>query len=514
MKRILTQNIIRSADQNPDKVAFKQLDRAISYEQLVNQSFKLANFLQDLGIRKGDRVGICMNRALESSFSTYGIMLAGAAYVPIDSNLPPFRIAGLLSDCDIKVVISRPEFHAKIEQICQESSPLKYVIGLDLGSTEKIRSFIWDDVMSSSDSSPSVSCFEDDMAYIMYTSGTTGRPKGIVHTHKSGFSYAKLSAELYHITQQDILGNHSQLHYDISTMGYLTMPYVGGCTVIIPEAYTVFPSSLGQLIESEKMTIWYSVPLALIQLLKSNALEGRDLKAIRWVLFGGEPFAIQHIKALFDYFPSASFSNVYGPAEVNQCTYFNFNKSTKLIHPVPIGRSWPETSVHISYRSTSGQEEDVGELHVSSSTQMKGYWNQPELTKKRTCLRRNRHGEEQLYFKTGDLVRALPNGDLVFVGRADRQIKVRGYRVELNEIESVLLSHPSIVESAVYAKKLDDAWAIYANVVSKDKSLLHSDIIKFLSKFLPSYALPMEIRMTESIPRTSAGKIDYKSLTQ
>ena len=512
MKRILTHNIYRSADQYPDHLAFKQLNQAINYQQLVAKANRLANFLISLGVKKGDRLGIFMNRSFESSFSTYGIMLAGAAYVPLDSTLPIHRIRALIADCGIQIVISKKELKEKVRQVCQEALPLKYVIGLDEHPSATIRSFSWEEIMSHKKSNPPVEVNESDLAYIIYTSGTTGKSKGIVHTHYSGFSYAKLSAELYNITDRDILGNHSHLHYDISTMGYLTMSYAGGCTIIIPEAHTLFPVSLGQLIETEKISIWYSVPLALIQLLESGAIESRDWSRLRWILFGGEPFARKHIEALIALLPHVTFSNVYGPAEVNQCTFYNFNKTTSIDDVIPIGKAWPETRIQIAYADGTDPDGQVGELLVHSSTQMKGYWNQPELTESSLVPFEDEIGAEKFFYKTGDLVRELPNGDMVFVGRADRQIKVRGYRVELNEIESVLLSHTSISEAAVFAKKDEDVWAIFAGVVVPDKSLDNSEINTYLSKFLPAHALPSEIHIIDSIPRTSAGKIDYKSL--
>ncbi len=512
MKRILTHNIYRSAEKYPSQVAFNQLDKSIPYEQLVNYSNALANFLLELGTDKGDRVGIFMNRSLESTYSVYGVMCAGAAYVPIDSNLPVYRISEIIADCGISIVLSNSSYRSKIERICHNSPQLRVVIGVDGIDENTILTYSWNEVLSAPKTIPSVNLSEDDMAYVMCTSGTTGKQKAIVHTHYSGFSYAKLSAELYDVSHVDVLGNHSQLHYDISTMGYLTMPYVGGRTVIIPEPYTIFPKNLGQLIESEELTIWYSVPLALIQLIKSEALVDRDLSRLRWVLFGGEPFSIKYIKLLFEFIPEATYSNVYGPAEVNQCTYFNFNKSTPLPSILPLGRAWPETSIVVSYEDQIEKESQVGELLVASSTQMRAYWNQPELTKSKFISLHDKNGMLLRYYRTGDMVREHADGTLVFVGRADRQIKIRGYRVEMNEVENVLLSSNAVSETAVYAKKHEDTWSLYADVVLKDKSQNTSDITKFIAGILPNYMVPSTIRIRDSIPRTSAGKIDYKAL--
>ena len=514
MKRILTNNIFRSADRHPDRAAFKQLNRSITYEQLVAVSNQVAWQLLDLGLQKGQRVGIFMNRAFESSYGVYGVLLAGGVYVPLDTSLPVQRIRDLITDCDIQIVITNDGSANKLADVSHPDLPLQYAIGLDADAQIGIKSFSWDAVLAQKTLNPPIDIQEEDMAYIIYTSGTTGKSKGIVHTHYSGCSYAKLSAELYAIKSSDILGNHSHLHYDISTMGYLTMPLAGGCTVIIPEAHTLFPASLSQLIDTEKMTIWYSVPLALIQLIQSGQVVNDRWPHLRWILYGGEPFALRYIDVLRDALPNVQFSNVYGPAEVNQCTFYNFDQHATLEEPIPIGQAWPETQLAVTDGVDPRSNVDEGELLVSSSTQMKGYWNQPKLTEHKMVVRSDEQVERRRYYKTGDIVRRLPSGDLVFVGRTDRQVKVRGYRVEMNEIESVLLSHSSIDGAAVYATKEADVWRISAVVVVSESALHEAEIKKYLATYLPAYALPSDIQFVDLIPRTSAGKIDYKALTK
>jgi len=513
MSRILTHNVLRSADNYPDRIAFKQLDNTITYTQLRDQAYQLANELVKLGVSKGDRVGIYMNRSFESAVSVYGVLFAGAAYVPIDTNLPTSGVLDVVNDCDLQVLISKKQFKKQVAAITAEVSSLKIVIGLDQDPSDQVKAISWDAINAEAATPPHIEISEEDIAYIIYTSGTTGKPKGIVHTHYSGYSYAKLSAELYDLSHTDILGNHSHLHYDISTMGYLTMPYVGGCTIIVPEAHTKFPVSLGQMIEAEGMTVWYSVPLALIQLLSSEALVGKEMDQLRWVLFGGEIFATKYFKELFKLLPNATFSNVYGPAEVNQCTFYNFDKDTILTDDIPLGEAWPETRIDLIDRVSEGKDE-VGELVVASSTRMWGYWNKEHLTTDKTIQIKDPNSHLQTYYKTGDLVKLTVDGELIFVGRKDRQIKLRGYRVELNGIESILLSNQAIAETAVYAIKHGDANQIYANIVLTSEPIDEGELNKYLAGYLPSYAIPQHYRFVDSIPRTGAGKVNYKLLAQ
>ncbi len=355
---------------------------------------------------------------------------------------------------------------------------------------------------------------EDDLAYIMYTSGTTGTPKGIMHSHRSGLAYAKLSMDLYDVRPTDILANHSPLHFDISTMGYFTMPLAGGTTVLIPESHKIIPASLSQLIEKERITIWYSVPLALIHLLQRGALEDRKMDSLRWVLFGGEPFPAKHLRSLMKLWDKAVFSNVYGPAEVNQCTYFHLSELPENDDAIPLGHVWNNTEVLIVDKNDLEVDDgDTGELLVRTATMMKGYWGKPELTQKAFFRREKFANAEEIFYRTGDLVWRKSDGQLMFAGRKDRQIKIRGYRIELDEIESVLISHPYILETAVYNIKNEEDQSIEAIVVLSDSGRETEENIKeFLAAKIPAYAVPRRIYFSDKIPRTPAGKIDYKQL--
>lgn len=508
MKRILTDNLIRSTDKFPDRIAFKQLNKSITYGSLLTSSAQLANVLLECGARKGDRIGIFMNRTFESAIAVYGALLAGAAFVPIDTNLPPQRVKQLLDDCNIDILISSPTFQKKIVSLVEEQPPLHTIIGAKELFTQSIKHISWESVWTASSKLPTIQCNESDLAYIIYTSGTTGKSKGIVHTHFSGASYAKLSAELYEITHEDILGNHSHLHYDISTMGYLTMPYVGGCTYIVPEAYTIFPVNLAKLLANEKLTIWYSVPLALIQLINVGDLENKDLDHLRWVLFGGESFSPDYMKKLMKLLPNAMFSNVYGPAEVNQCTYFNFSANEVISNPIPLGQAWPETIVKLVKEHP---EDEIGELYVSSSTQMHSYWNKPEKTKEGFITMENTDGEKYRFYKTGDKSKYDNHGNLIFLGRQDRQTKLRGYRIELDELEYIIVKEASVKDAAVYIKKEEEEPFLCASIVVDPSSFSLTTFKKHIAKHLPSHAIPRTIKIVEKLPRTSAGKVNYKA---
>ncbi len=465
------------------------------------------------GVKKGDRVGVFLKPSLETAIAIYGIMSSGAAYVPLDTNSPAIRITKIVRDCGIKHLVSNSSEKEKLRGILNEDLPLESVIGV--GENLPIYSISWDDVWNMPEKEISVSFGENDLAYVMYTSGTTGLPKGIMHTHRSGLAYANLSKKLYEVKSDDILGNHSPLHFDISTMGYFAMPLAGATTVIIPEAFKNFPASLSRLFEKERLTIWYSVPLALIQMLEKGELENRNLELLRWVLFGGEPFPSKHIRRLVKLFPNATFSNVYGPAEINQCTFYNFSQSPENDEPIPLGKAWDETEIIIvDENDREVSKGETGELLVKTTTMMKGYWNQPKLTERAILIRSSTKNKKEIFYRTGDLARQNENEDLVFLGRKDRQIKLRGYRIELDEIESILSSHTNLSQAAVFISRSEaDELVISAAVVEENSSELSEKILQdYLGKILPPYVRIRKIEFIEKLPRTAAGKIDHKRL--
>lgn len=286
LKYILPHIIFEAASRFPDKVAFKCGSSSITFAELVKRSGQLAYLLKEVGVKRGDRVGVFLDRRIQNTESIYGIMLLGAIYVPLDPFAPASRNCARIKDCGITVLITHPSLSRKVASINSEV-PLDFVLGLS--NTEDVRTASWSDLDLLPDySAPKV--LEQDLAYILYTSGSTGIAKGIMHSHYSGLSYAKLSAHLYGLNPNDVIATHSPLHFDISTFGYLSAPLSCATSIIIPEAHIRVPASLSQMIEKESVTVWYSVPLALVKLLRQGVLNERNLSKLRWVLYAGEPF--------------------------------------------------------------------------------------------------------------------------------------------------------------------------------------------------------------------------------
>ncbi|MEM8785980.1 MAG: amino acid adenylation domain-containing protein [Pseudomonadota bacterium] len=512
MTHLLPHLVDQSAERFPSHTAFRFLDQTIDYQTLAQRTDQLAGVLGALGVRRGDRVGLYLHKSLETAISLYGVMKAGAAYVSLDPAAPPHRLAGLIQSCGIEVLITHQPRAKGLAALMQAGADtaLKAVIGIETVEGFDGESVPWSALDSAPPKRPDQTPIDLDLAYIIFTSGSTGTPKGIMHTHRSGLSYARGAAALYGVRPEDRLSNHSPLHFDMSTFDYFCAPLAGAQTVIIPEPHSRLPASLSSLMEEARLSIWYSVPFALLQLLAYGALEQRDLSSLRWVLFGGEPFPAKHLTALMAQWPQARFSNVYGPAEVNQCTYYHLPRGWSGTN-VPLGKVWPHAKGMIL---SDGQESQngEGELVVRTSTMMTGYWGCSDQNDQTFWVQDGVTGPERFY-RTGDLVRLNTDGDLVFLGRSDRQVKVRGYRVELDEVEAALTGCDGVGEAAAVTLGHDGTTQIAATLTEASGSKLCLKTVRqTIEARLPPYAIPAHLSILSDFPRTTSGKIDRRAL--
>jgi amino acid adenylation domain-containing protein len=517
MRFLLPHAVDRAAARTPHHDAVRCGGRALTYAELAENSGRLAALLRAQGVRRGDRVGIHAGKGLAATVAMYGIMKAGAAYVPLDPSSPPARQALVLRDCGIRHLVTEPTRQSALRQLLHESVPVECVVGTDGETPEGVAACSWSDVASHPEA-PTAPIVEMDLAYVLYTSGSTGTPKGVMHSHRSALAFARVAAATYGITPEDRLSNHAPLHFDLSTLDYFSAALSGATTVVIPEAHTRMPASFAALIEAERLTILYAVPLALTHLALHGALDKRDLGSVRWVLFGGEPFPRKFLRALMAALPAARFSNIYGPTEVNGVTHWEVPKDLpETGETIPIGRPLPNVETLIA----GGDGEPVadgepGELLVRTPTMMRGYWGRPDLDA-RVFDRRTPFGHyEDVYLRTGDLVRRRPDGLLDFLGRKDRQVKIRGYRIELDEVETALLSHEEVETAAAIAVPCPEgSWRMEGAVTLRTPGSVDPEELRsHLARLLPRYAIPDRIVILDTMPRTSTGKIDRQELTR
>ena len=516
MLYLIPQAISQSANRFPDREAIRHSSQSLTYTQLECRSNSLARTLINQGVARGDRVGIFLNKGLESAIAIYGIMKAGAAYVPIDPFAPVSRVSFVIQDCGIRHLVTKEAKLDQIQQILTDGANLDHLIGVQPQPDLPLEAIPWEAVFNTPSHSIDLNLTELDLAYILYTSGSTGKPKGIMHTHRSGLSFAEWAAETYSITHVDRLSNHAPLHFDLSTLDYFVGGISGATTVIIPEALTKFPSNLAKLIQEERISVWYSVPFALIQLVQRGNLESRNLSSLRWIIFAGEVFPTKHLRKLMSILSNVRFSNLYGPTETNVCTFYHVPQLPEgSDEPIPIGKPCANVEdLIVDSDDRPVPPGEVGELLIRGGVVMKGYWGQPEKTEG-AFYRRPAFGHfEDRFYRTGDLVRLDSDGNYRYLGRKDRQIKTRGYRVELDEVEVALLSHRQVQEAAAYPVPDEQGSnLIEACVVPKKGSdITESDLVKHIAGKVPPYAIPVKIDVVNDFPRTSTGKIDRRQL--
>jgi len=504
----------KAVAQKPHQIAFKFLEQTLTFFQLDARSNQLAKHLLDKGLKKGDRVGIYMPRSLESVVAVYGILKAGGAYVPLDPFSPTLRTEFVIKDCGIQHIISVNQQKRKLKKVLENQKDVS-IVGIEK-EIVNIDCTSWQDIFNlDAKNDIYVNVLGDDLAYIIYTSGSTGTPKGIMHTHNSALAFVRLVSDLYTM-DNCIYGMHAPLHFDPSIQGVFAAPYALATTIIVSDAHTKMPSSLAALIEKEKITTWLSVPLALIQMLSHGNLEKRDMTSLKWVLFSGEVFPTRHLKDLMEKWSFAKFSNIYGPTETNQCTYYHVEKLPDNTATIPIGYVWGNTEFKIlDTKDVEVAKGEIGELVVRTATMMKGYWNNKTLTQQSFFRDETIVGATRCFYRTGDQVKLDEDERLLFLGRNDHQVKIRGYRIELEEINNVFTANDNVEEAISFAvtKELEEEKIIITAILPKVDTVIDIEALQLYSKSkLPHYAVPDLIKVYKEFPRTASGKIDRKAL--
>ncbi len=508
--------ITRAAAADPEHEALRMSGKSITYGELDARSNSFANMLLDQGVVPGDRVGLYAHKSLDLYVALFGIMKAGAVYVPVNPDAPAAYVKHILEDSDISHLVIGKTTRKTAVALAPDVG-LQLLVGITATGND-FASLEWDDVWSYPATAPQVSITEDDVAYIIFTSGSTGRPKGIVHTHRSGLAYGEVAATTFGFVPGDRIANHPPLNFDLSLFELWGAVVAGATIVVIPEAHARLPASFSQMLADDAVTIVNAVPFALVQMLHRGALEDRDLSRLRWVAFGGEVFPTKDLRALMRRLPDARFVNVYGPAEVNGVTYLVVPElADDTNEPISIGGLYP--GMHALVLDAAGcevAEGETGELLIHSPTQMVGYWRQPELTAECTEYRPGPDGTPQRWHKTGDLVQQQANGHFRLIGRKDRMVKTRGNRVELDEVETALISHEAVEQAVVYAVpdgegsvQIEAVVTLHADTGDAPDA---SDLTAHAAQQLPKYALPRLVKIVDSVPRTSTGKADRVAL--
>jgi L-proline---[L-prolyl-carrier protein] ligase len=520
MAYILQQLLKKSAAQYPEKTAVWARGRSITYKELDQRSNQLAHLLRQYGVKKGDRVGLYFPKSVESVISMFGVIKAGGVYVPLDPAAPADRVAYILGNCGVRVLITNAEKRHGLDAGTLSSLNVSVLTDVELKSSNGGGVVPWSMLSQfPADESPVVTLTETDLAYILYTSGSTGRPKGVMLSHQNALTFVEWCAATFHITSEDKLSNHAPLHFDLSVFDVYNTIEAGATVYLITEDVALFPTTLANFIESKGITVWYSVPSALVLLLLHANLKREKLSLLRTILFAGEVFPMKYLRQLAELLPGVDLYNLYGPTETNVCTYYKVEPSRlDSIDKLPIGIACENTEVFAvnDQDQVIGTPGETGELYVRGPAVTYGYWADPEKTARMVLPNRFQKNFQECMYRTGDLVSLAEDGNYYFLGRRDSMIKSRGYRIELGEIESALLSHPGVKEAVALAIPDDIVGNRIKAVVSTHAShtLKPADLQSHCAAKIPKYMIPEIIDFMEDLPKTSTGKIDRVRLSQ
>jgi amino acid adenylation domain-containing protein len=516
---LLHELLADAARLRPDHDAVRFGGTAITYREMDEASAAVSGALTRGGVRPRDRVGIYLPKRVEAIAAVYGVLRAGAAYVPLDPRAPVQRLAMVAADCEIAALVTLPSMAAALLDAMEGHRP-KLVVLVDDGTEAPALpcpTIRYEDAVATEEPGADPPVIEDDLAYILYTSGSTGVPKGVMLTHRNAMSFVQWCHDRIGVGPDDRVSNHAPLHFDLSIFD-LYLASMGAATlVLVPDDEAYFGAALVKLINRERITVWYSVPSALT--LMARAVDGpEDLAGLRTVVFAGEVFPTKNLREFQSLLaPNTGLWNLYGPTETNVCTYYRVLELPEDDRTIPIGRACENDEVFAWTEDgrVAGVGEE-GELYVRGPTVMKGYWARPEKTAELLVRdpRPDAYGDP--VYRTGDLVRLRSDGDYDFLGRRDHQIKSRGYRIELGEIEAALNAHPSLAEAVAVAVPHEE-WgkAIIACVATKDgETVTSTEIKRHLSRRVPRYMIPARIEFRDRLPRTSNGKIDRQRLQQ
>jgi amino acid adenylation domain-containing protein len=515
---------------SPDGPAVREPGREVSYRELDALIERLVASLVELGVGRGERVAVWLPKSIEAIAAMQAAVRVGAAYVPVDPLSPPERMRRVLGDCQASACVSSAE---GIERALAGELPgLSLVTLTSSGGWEVRRGVDPEEVRAMSPEAWRAGeraagvetarrgadwggvhevpgavgtladpgfAGEDELAYILYTSGSTGTPKGVCISHRNALAFVEWAHAELAPHAEDRFANHAPLHFDLSVLDLYVAFLAGACVCLIPETISFIPARLVELVRTERITIWYSVPSALMLMERAGLLEDPP-PGLRAVLFAGEPFPIEPLRRLRAALPQARLLNLYGPTETNVCTWYEVGEIDEHAErPVPIGRACSGDRVWVEDRD--GFPVPVGgsgELVVEGPTVMLGYWGAPR---------------QRGPYRTGDIAERISPEEYRYVGRRDAMVKVRGHRVELGEVEAALVVHEEILEVAVVVLGTGlDSRLVAAVVASADAAPGLLEIKRWCAERLPRYMIVHELYVLAELPRSRNGKLDRRAL--
>ena len=477
----------------PNKVAVQDSDQVITFSKLWDTARKISNAIVHGDVVKNTPIGVYIPKGCKMVEAFAGVNMSGCFYVPLDTKSPPARVSSILTTLEANHVITDK---AHYDQIC----------GFYSGDIMVIEDVI--NAVSSEDGENNFcNQIDTDPVYSIFTSGSTGTPKGVVIAHRGVIDYIDWAVNTFHIDSTSVIGNQAPFYFDNSTLDIYLMYATGATLNIIPESCFAFPAKLIDYLNENKITFVFWVPFVLVNVANLNILEIKKPEYLKDVFFAGEVMPNKHLNYWRKHLPNCRYVNLYGPTEITvDCTYYEVEREFSDDESLPIGFPCMNSDVLILVdRKRLAKQGEQGELCVRGSSLALGYYNNPEKT--RTAFIQNPlhdHYPEIIYC-TGDIVCQNELGEIMYVGRADSQIKHNGYRIELGEIETAVLGTNMVDNCCVVYDYANKKIVLFYQA----KEVLNmAEFRKTLSGSIPRYMLPNEYHREEIMKQNSSGKID------
>lgn len=469
---MLSAPFLHQCRQQPAALALQEQDRRLSYRQLLQQAQTIAAALQSKGIQPGQPVAVHLERGIDAAIAVFGVLLAGACYVPLDLKNPATRLSFITADAQVRAILGSGSAPAWLDES------------------------LWLDIAGCSEAIPEpVEIPTDSLAAILYTSGSTGQPRGVALSHRAVSAFASWAADLLALTAADRIASSAPFFFDLSTFDLYAVLGAGASLHFLPTGLTMAPARLSAWLKEQTISGWYTVPSLLAFLAYKGNLAQTPLPALRFLIFAGEVFPTPALMDMAACLPKTELYNFFGPTETNVCCYWPVVRERLVAEQtIPIGLPAAGCELCIDI--------ETGELWVQGPTLASGYWRDG-------CVQSFLNADG--WYATGDRA-SLEHGEYRFHGRLGRMLKCSGYRVEPAEIEAAVNAITGVKACAVIGMDDPAAGQRPALAVVLEPELTIAEIRKTLSRQLPSYMQPSRYLVLDELPRLANGKMDYNQL--
>ncbi|MEA5602485.1 amino acid adenylation domain-containing protein [Nostoc sp. UHCC 0252] len=532
----------KQVSQSPNNIAVVHQETKLTYQELNNKANQLAELLQKLGVRKGEFVGIFKDRDINFLIAILAIYKAGGAYVPIDSTYPPNRIKYMLSNSEVRFIATDYSLINLLPNLVKDCLKLESIICLDdilsgqIETVNKTGLKVYSKLDFDNLTIDNIQHINDanDPAYMLYTSGSTGLPKGAIVRHDGAVNHIYAQFDELDLKSDFCFLQSAPASTDISVWQFLAPLLIGGKTVIVDIETVAIPDKLFKVLKSEKITVVELVPALFGSLLEYTSqlpITERELPDLKWMMVVGESVSVSWVNKWLKIYPSIKIVNAYGPTEAaDDITQFIVDKPfDENQRTVPIGKPLANLNLYILDKQMQLLPIGAaGEICVSGIGVGAGYWKNQEKTNLSFVPNPFTDGSQKLpgnrkdlIYKTGDLGRWLPDGNIEFLGRIDHQVKIRGFRIELGEIETFIGQHQAVREAVVVVREENpnDKYLVAYVVPSQEwhqneqtSSELVQELRDLLKQKLPAYMIPSAILVLEALPISPSGKVDRQAL--